>query len=201
MTPTRQFLVLTFVVVCASWLLVALHLRDESVVEADDGSPVASAPPPTTGPERMAHLAETREAARQAATLRVVASHHSGGRPSAKWSDVITTLRTREIWRVVAMSLAVFGVAKQWTEVDQLLPPFLERQFGEGGGIFLRTLRGHVGVLAGQSAFYCDACSPRGDAGSSELRLRRRRVHHAAFDAGASCCRLLLPHLRRTPGL
>jgi len=50
---------------------------------------------------------------------------------------VAATLRTREIWRVVAMSLAVFGVAKQWTEVDQLLPPFLERQFGEGGGIFL----------------------------------------------------------------
>ena len=45
-TPTRCFLVLTFFVVCASWLLVALHLRDESVVEADDGSPVASASPP-----------------------------------------------------------------------------------------------------------------------------------------------------------
>ena len=48
LTPTRQFLVLTFFVVCASWLLVALHLRDETVVEADDGSPVASAPPPTS---------------------------------------------------------------------------------------------------------------------------------------------------------
>ncbi|CAH0373338.1 unnamed protein product [Pelagomonas calceolata] len=135
-TPTRQFLVLTFVVVCASWLLVALHLRDESVVEADDGSPVASAPPPTSYSLTAWRAWQTREAARQAATLRVVASH-AGGRPSAKWSDVAATLRTREIWRVVAMSLAVFGVAKQWTEVDQLLPPFLERQFGEGGGIFL----------------------------------------------------------------
>jgi len=135
-TPTRQFLVLTFVVVCASWLLVALHLRDESVVEADDGSPVASAPPPTSYSLTAWRAWQSREAARQAATLRVVASH-AGGRPSAKWSDVAATLRTREIWRVVAMSLAVFGVAKQWTEVDQLLPPFLERQFGEGGGIFL----------------------------------------------------------------
>jgi hypothetical protein len=136
MTPTRQFLVLTFFVVCASWLLVALHLRDESVVEADDGSPVASAPPPQDWSLRAWREWQKREASRQAATLRVVASH-AGGRPSAKWSDVATTLRTREIWRVVAMSLAVFGVAKQWTEVDQLLPPFLERQFGEGGGIFL----------------------------------------------------------------
>ena len=135
-TPTRQFLVLTFTVVCASWLLVALHLRDESVVEADDGSPVASAPPPQDWSLRAWREWQKREASRQAATLRVVASH-AGGRPSAKWSDVAATLRTREIWRVVTMSLAVFGVAKQWTEVDQLLPPFLERQFGEGGGIFL----------------------------------------------------------------
>ena len=135
-TPTRQFLVLTFVVVCASWLLVALHLRDESVVEADDGSPVASAPPPQDWSLTAWRSWQAREAARQAASIRVVASH-AGGRPSAKWSDVAATLRTREIWRVVAMSLAVFGVAKQWTEVDQLLPPFLERQFGEGGGIFL----------------------------------------------------------------
>ncbi len=136
LTPTRQFLVLTFVVVCASWLLVTLHLRDESVVEADDGSPVASAPPPQDWSLTAWRAWQTREAARQAASIRVVASH-AGGRPSAKWSDVIATLRTREIWRVVAMSLAVFGVAKQWTEVDQLLPPFPERQFGEGGGIFL----------------------------------------------------------------
>ena len=116
LTPTRQFLLLTFFVVCASWLLVALHLRDESVVEADDGSPVASAPPPQDWSLRAWRTWQTREAARQAASIRVVASH-AGGRPSAKWSDVISTLRTREIWRVVAMSLAVFGVAKQWTEV------------------------------------------------------------------------------------
>ena len=140
-TPTRQFLVLTFVVVCASWLLVALHLRDESVVEADDGSPVASAPPPQDWSLTAWRAWQTREAARQAANLRVVATHAET--PAAfKWNrraldDVVTTLRTREIWRVVAMSLAVFGVAKQWTEVDQLLPPFLERNYGEGGGIFL----------------------------------------------------------------
>jgi hypothetical protein len=154
LTPTRQFLVLTFVVVCASWLLVALHLRDESVVEADDGSPVASAPPPQDWSLRAWREWQKREASRQAATLRVVASHHSGGRPSAKWSDVITTLRTREIWRVVAMSLAVFGVAKQWTEVDQLLPPFLERQFGEGGGIFLVHSVGMWGCFLCGIKFY-----------------------------------------------
>ena len=141
MTPTRQFLVLTFVVVCASWVLVVLHLRDESVVEADDGSPVASTPPPTSYSLTAWRSWQAREAARQAANLRVVTTHAET--PAAvKWNrraldDVMTTLRTREIWRVVAMSLAVFGVAKQWTEVDQLLPPFLERQFGEGGGIFL----------------------------------------------------------------
>jgi hypothetical protein len=164
LTPTRQFLVLTFVVVCASWLLVALYLRDESVVEADDGSPVASAPPPQDWSLTAWRAWQTREAARQAASLRVVASH-AGGRPSAKWSDVAATLRTREIWRVVAMSLAVFGVAKQWTEVDQLLPPFLERQFGEGGGIFLVHSVGMWGSVW------------------KSRRLRARRVDLHAIDA------------------
>ena len=71
MTPTRQFLVLTFVVVCASWLLVALHLRDESVVEADDGSPVASAPPPQDWSlTSLASLADPRSRAQAASPRR-----------------------------------------------------------------------------------------------------------------------------------
>ena len=46
------------------------------------------------------------------------------------------TLRLRALWRVVLFSVAVFGVAKQWSEGEQLMPAFLERRFGEGVPIY-----------------------------------------------------------------
>jgi hypothetical protein len=37
----------------------------------------------------------------------------------------------RDFWRALVFSLCLFGLSKQWGDMDQLLPPFLERYFGE----------------------------------------------------------------------
>ena len=81
------------------------------------------------------------------------------------------------------------------TQVDQLLPPFLERQFGEGGGIFLVHSTGMWGcVPASVFLFVC-----RGDRVPVEENLpshRRRcvdtRPATQVLRATAYCCRIYL---------
>ncbi|KAH8065647.1 hypothetical protein JL722_20 [Aureococcus anophagefferens] len=103
-TGTRLFLVATFFVLLASWVVAFFGLRDETAFVAPGTAPASRV---------EAALAQLRRC-RQAAT----------------------TLRSRRLWRVFVASLAVFGVAKQWSESEQLMPPFLERRYGEKVPIF-----------------------------------------------------------------
>lgn len=50
--------------------------------------------------------------------------------------QLISILRTRNAWKVIVFSFASVAVCLQWTASDVVLPPFLERRFGEGLPIY-----------------------------------------------------------------
>lgn len=51
-------------------------------------------------------------------------------------ADLGALLRLRAFWRALAASLALVPLSKMWSDLDQLLPAFLERTEGEGVPIF-----------------------------------------------------------------
>ena len=46
-----------------------------------------------------------------------------------------------EFWRALWLSCCLFFLSKQWGDMDQLLPPFLERHFGVGAPIYTSAHR------------------------------------------------------------
>ena len=158
-TGTRLFLVATFFVLLASWVVAFFGLRDETVADADD--PEEGAAPAAGSPKRRARayaggawsprawLAWRREETRRyvVSPTRPKAFVAPGTAPASRVeaalaqlrhvaAEAATTFRSRRLWRVFVASLAVFGVAKQWSESEQLMPPFLERRYGERVPIF-----------------------------------------------------------------
>ncbi|KAH8044308.1 hypothetical protein JL721_12890 [Aureococcus anophagefferens] len=129
--------------------------RRDTVTDADDpeegAAPAAvaeAARATLAAPGRRAWLAWRRETRRYVVSpTRPKAFVAPGTAPASRVeaalaqlrrvaAEAATTLRSRRLWRVFVASLAVFGVAKQWSESEQLMPPFLERRYGEKVPIF-----------------------------------------------------------------
>jgi len=51
--------------------------------------------------------------------------------------SICELLRMRAFWRALWLSISLLFVSKQWGDMDQLLPPFLERNYGEDVPIFV----------------------------------------------------------------
>ena len=47
------------------------------------------------------------------------------------WASTIELCVLRSFWRALWLSVCLFWISKQWGDMDQLLPPFLERYYGE----------------------------------------------------------------------
>ena len=47
------------------------------------------------------------------------------------WSSACDLVGLRSFWRALWLSVCLFWISKQWGDMDQILPPFLERNYGE----------------------------------------------------------------------
>jgi len=74
----------------------------------------AAQAPPASPPHSVASVA----------TWAVAASRRS-------WRSLRALLAMRVFWRALWLSVCLFWISKQWGDLDQLLPAYLERQFGE----------------------------------------------------------------------
>ena len=52
------------------------------------------------------------------------------------WADVRAVVRLRGLWMVITFSTCVLLVSMQWSAMDTVLPPFLERLYGEKTPIY-----------------------------------------------------------------
>ena len=55
---------------------------------------------------------------------------------AAACAHALAVVRLRAFWRALTFTAAVFLISKQWGDMDSLLPPYLERHFGEGVPIY-----------------------------------------------------------------
>ena len=52
------------------------------------------------------------------------------------WASLCELLRMRVFWRALWCSCCLLLISKQWGDLDQLLPAYLERNYGEGVPIY-----------------------------------------------------------------
>jgi len=52
------------------------------------------------------------------------------------WESTRDLLGLRAFWRALWWSVCCFWISKQWGDLDQLLPAYLERQFGESVPVY-----------------------------------------------------------------
>ena len=53
------------------------------------------------------------------------------------FKQVLVILRMTSTWRVLVFGFASFTIAMNWTASEMVLPPFLERRFGEETPIYI----------------------------------------------------------------
>jgi len=66
---------------------------------------------------------------------------------SRVFNQVIDLLRMRATWRVLIFGFASFSIAMNWTASEMLMPPFLERRFGEDTPIYIIQSINLIGCL------------------------------------------------------
>lgn len=91
-------------------------------------------PPPPMAPSPVfgrANLAALREATSPASWLS--AAHRAMGRAV---ENTRSLCELRSFWRALWLSVCLICLSKQWGDMDQLLPPFLERHFGVASPIY-----------------------------------------------------------------
>ena len=71
---------------------------------------------------------------------RLLRPHEWGGAAAAAaaraWASLCELLRMRVFWRALWCSCCLLLISKQWGDLDQILPAYLERNFGESVPIF-----------------------------------------------------------------
>jgi len=64
------------------------------------------------------------------------------------YESISELLRLRSFWRALWLSCSLLFVSKQWGDMDQLLPPFLERNYGENVPIFtIHSINMWIGMI------------------------------------------------------
>ena len=91
-------------------------------------------PPPSMAPSPIFGRANLE--ALQKATNPVSWLAAAGGASQRVIANTRALCELRAFWRALWLSLCLLFLSKQWGDMDQLLPPFLERHYGVGSPIY-----------------------------------------------------------------
>ena len=169
------------------------EIRDNATVkQRERGYVVASIdrskpkpPPPSMGPSPILGRANLK-AMQQAASPRtwMKAAATGGGRALENTRDLC---RLAAFWRALWLSVCLLFLSKQWGDLDQLLPPFLERHYGVNSPIYAsastRAKHAHLSrpQTTAQTHSHLHSLSPRSPlhqhVGLYDRAHHRRRPH------------------------
>lgn len=113
----RIYVGLTWIVILVAWLTCLLFLHDVKVAVNNDPSS-SDYGRPRVVPFRTPRLSFNAQDV------------------AAGYREACRILCTRNIWRVMTFSVCTIMVGKQWGDLNDVLPPFLERFYGENVPIF-----------------------------------------------------------------